>query len=341
MGIHNLKKLISTHSHINEHPLSFYKGKRIAIDASACLYQFLVAIRSDGVNLGIEGTSSHIVGFFYRTIKYIENDIKLVYVFDGKPPEMKDFELSKRLERREDAEILYEQASLEGDKIKMEKYAKRKIKVSKKHVEDVKKLLSLMRVPFIDAPSEGEAFCAALCKNNYVDCVISEDMDSLTFGTPILLTNMNTSDSKKLVKEFSLKRILKDLDLSLDQFIDMCILMGCDYCESPKGIGPQKGLQLIKKYKNIENIIKNEKINIPDEFYFENTRNIFKTLSDVEISPIRLEIDWDSIDDKGIVKFLVNEHSFNEDRVLRGIERLKKCRKKTGQTTINMWFKKK
>ncbi|KAH7983522.1 hypothetical protein HPB52_012397 [Rhipicephalus sanguineus] len=77
--------------------------------------------RSCGLNCGVKfatfssasGSSqslNHLVGFFYRTIRMIENGIKPVYVFDGKPPGMKSSELEKRQERREAAEKELEKA---------------------------------------------------------------------------------------------------------------------------------------------------------------------------------------------------------------------------------------
>lgn len=131
-----------------------------------CLYQFLIAVRSEGAQLtSVDGeTTSHLMGTFYRTIRLIENGIKPVYVFDGKPPEMKSGELSKRAERREEAQKALDQATEAGDAAEMDKFNRRLVKVTKHHAEEAKQLLTLMGVPYIDAPCEAEAQCAAMVR---------------------------------------------------------------------------------------------------------------------------------------------------------------------------------
>lgn len=129
-----------------------------------CLYQFLIAVRSEGAQLtSVDGeTTSHLLGAFYRTIRLIENGIKPVYVFDGKPPDLKSGELNKRQEKRAEAQKALEKATEVGDATEIDKFNRRLVKVTKQHTEEVKQLLSLMGVPYIDAPCEAEAQCAAM-----------------------------------------------------------------------------------------------------------------------------------------------------------------------------------
>ena len=154
-----------------------------------CLYQFLIAVRADCAQLtNTEGeTTSHLMGTFYRTIRLLENGIKPVYVFDGKPPDMKSGELKKRTERREEAQKQLDKATEAGDAADMEKFNRRLVKVTKEHGNEAKELLKLMGVPFVDAPCEAEAQCAALVKAQKVYGVATEDMDALTFGSNVLL----------------------------------------------------------------------------------------------------------------------------------------------------------
>lgn len=185
-----------------------------------CLYQFLIAVRSEGAQLtSVDGeTTSHLMGTFYRTIRLVENGIKPVYVFDGKPPEMKSGELSKRAERREEAQKALDQATEAGNAADMDKFNRRLVKVTKHHAEEVRQLLSLMGIPYIDAPCEAEAQCAAMVKSGKVFATATEDMDALTFGSSVLLRHMTFSEARKMpIQEFHLDKVLEGLNLDKDQ----------------------------------------------------------------------------------------------------------------------------
>ena len=98
----------------------------------------------------------------------LENGIKPVYVFDGKPPSFKSTELKKRKEKRDKAMEELKNAEMADDDEKQKQMQKRLVKVSKKEVDDVKNLLDLMGIPYINAPGEAEAQCAYMVKNNIV-----------------------------------------------------------------------------------------------------------------------------------------------------------------------------
>lgn len=259
-----------------------YTGRKIAIDASMAMYQFLVAVRSAGpggngaaamlMNEAGEVTS-HIQGMFNRTIRMMTGGIKPVYVFDGKPPQLKGGELAKRLAKRAKAEndLAAAKAAEEVDDIN--KYSSRLVKVTRQHNEDCKELLRLMGVPVIDAPCEAEAQCAELARKNKVYATATEDMDALTFRTPKLVRKMTFAQmkgkEKQLIMEIDFAAMLTGLDITYEMFVDLCILCGCDYCSTIKGIGPKTALKLIKQYKSIENVVKNldkDKFKVPDDW---------------------------------------------------------------------------
>jgi len=205
MGIQGLTRLISDNAPhaIKEHKLENYFGRKIAIDASMSIYQFLIAVRQAGgegqlTNEAGEVTS-HLTGMFYRTIRLMENGIKPVFVFDGKPPTMKGGQLAKRKERQQAAEAELTKLTEEGGAAEdIERQQKRLVRASREQSEEVKTLLRLMGVPVLDAPCEAEATCAAICKAGLVYATGTEDMDALTFGTPILLRHLQKAESAKL-----------------------------------------------------------------------------------------------------------------------------------------------
>jgi flap endonuclease-1 len=128
-----------------------------------------------------------------------------------------------------------------------------------------------MHSTVFSAPCEAEAQCAALVKGGKVFATATEDMDALTFGSSIVLRHLTASEQKKLpVRQINLDHLLAELQLTHCQFIDLCILLGCDYCDSVKGVGPAKGLTLIRQYGSIEKIIvNNPKLNYPENWLYE------------------------------------------------------------------------
>lgn len=285
MGIHGLFRLLSEEApeSIKETEFENYTGRKIAIDASMAMYQFLIAVRSSGpggnaaaTNLTNEAgeVTSHIQGMFNRTIKMMSCGIKPCYVFDGKPPQMKGGELEKRMAKRAKAEADLAAATAADNVEEIDKHSSRLVKVSRQHNEDCKELLRLMGVPVIDAPCEAEAQCAELAKKGKVFATGTEDMDALTFATPKLLRKLTFSQNskdKQCIQELDFDKVLTGLDISYEQFVDLCILCGCDYCGSIRGIGPKTALKLIKEHKCIEAIIKHlektKKHEIPGDWY--------------------------------------------------------------------------
>ncbi|XP_021282163.1 flap endonuclease 1 isoform X1 [Herrania umbratica] len=347
MGIKGLTKLLADNAPkaMKEQKFESYFGRKIAIDASMSIYQFLIVVGRSGTEMLTNEAgevTSHLQGMFTRTIRLLEAGIKPVYVFDGQPPDLKKQELAKRYSKRADATEDLQQAMEAGNKEDIEKFSKRTVKVTKQHNEDCKRLLRLMGVPVIEAPSEAEAQCAALCKSRKVYAVASEDMDSLTFGAPRFLRHLMDPSSRKVpVMEFEVSKVLEELNLTMDQFIDLCILSGCDYCDSIRGIGGQTALKLIRQHGSIEHILQNinkERYSIPDDWPYQEARRLFQeplVCTDDE----QLEMKWSAPDDEGLITFLVNENGFNSDRVTKAIEKIKAAKNKSSQGRLESFFK--
>ncbi|XP_064640591.1 flap endonuclease 1-like isoform X2 [Lineus longissimus] len=327
MGIHNLSKVIGDHAPgaVREHEIKSYFGRKVAIDASMSIYQFLIAVRSEGnVLMNEDGdTTSHLMGMFYRTIRMVDNGIKPVYVFDGKPPAMKSGELAKRHQRRQEAEKSLAEAEEKGDAENIERFNKRLTKVTPQHNDEVKQLLKLMGIPYVSAPCEAEAQCAHLVKHGKVFAVGTEDMDALTFGSNVLLRHLTFSEARKMpIQEFNYDRIIQEMQLTTDQFVDLCILLGCDYCDSIRGIGQKKAYDLIKQYKTIEEVLEHldtKKYTVPEDWMFK--------------------LKWTEPDEEGLVEFMCKGKGFNEDRIRNGVKKLGKARTTTTQVRMDSFFK--
>ncbi|WVF70027.1 flap endonuclease 1 [Kwoniella sp. CBS 6097] len=262
MGIKGLTALLSEHAPrcMKDHEMKTLFGRKVAIDASMSIYQFLIAVRQqDGQMLMNESgdVTSHLMGFFYRTIRMVDHGIKPCYIFDGKPPELKGGVLAKRFAKREEAKEGEEEAKETGTAEDIDKLARRQVRVTKEHNEECKKLLALMGIPVVTAPGEAEAQCAELARAGKVYAAGSEDMDTLTFHSPILLRHLTFSEAKKMpISEINLDAALEDLEMTMDQFIELCILLGCDYLEPCKGIGPKTALKLLREHGSLGGVVK-------------------------------------------------------------------------------------
>ncbi|OII74088.1 Flap endonuclease 1 [Cryptosporidium ubiquitum] len=363
MGIKGLTKFLADNApkSIQYQTIGSLLGKKVAVDASMWIYQFLAAIREGSqwgnlTNSSGESTS-HISGMLSRTTRLLEAGIKPVFVFDGTPPEMKKDELAKRDERREKALAELEKAQEMGDGELIKKQSIRTIHVTKKQIEDVKKLLNFLGMPYIDAPSEAEAQCAELCKDGLVYGVVTEDADSLTFGTPVQIKQLNFSESssnkvndkspgkqKNGMQIIKLPLILSELDITMEQFIDLCILSGCDYCGTIRGIGTNTAYKLLKKHQNIEKILQNidkTKNPVPENFEFSKVRDLFKKPIVTKRNELEELIKWSSPKYEELTDWLVKEQNFSEARVTSYCERIRKSRSKTSQTCLDGFFKSK
>ncbi|KAK9893705.1 PIN domain-like protein [Cystobasidium minutum MCA 4210] len=352
MGIKGLTGLIADNapkaiSHVEINTLF---SRRIAIDASMSMYQFLIAVRQqDGQQLQTESgeTTSHLMGFFYRTIRMVENGIKPIYVFDGKPPDLKSGVLAKRFEKRDEAREEEEEAKETGTAEDMDRQARRQVRVTKEHKSEVQRLLKLMGIPFHDAPSEAEAQCAEFARGGVVYGTGSEDMDTLTFNSPIIIRHLTFSEARKMpIDIIRLDLALEGLELTMEQFIDMCILCGCDYLEPLKGVGAKTAYKLIKDNGSLEAALeelrekdrksKKEKQTVPDDWPWREAQELFRHPDVTPSSEVNFT--WESPDVNGLVEFLVNEKGFNEDRVRKQADKLKIALKAKQQGRLDGFF---
>mmetsp|Transcript_16117 Transcript_16117/g.48410 ORF Transcript_16117/g.48410 Transcript_16117/m.48410 type:complete len:389 (-) Transcript_16117:263-1429(-) len=341
MGIKGLTQVLADNAPgaIKEKEFSQLCGRKVAVDASMFLYSFLIAIRPDShyTLTDAEGnTTSHLQGLLNRTNRLISAGIKPVFVFDGKPPVMKSDELSKRRTMKESARAELKEAEKAGDDEAIARLVKRTVTVTQRHNDECKELLELMGMPVVQAPCEAEATCAALAKAGLVYATGTEDMDALTLGTPVLLRRLTFAENRKMpIMEINLQRALTELDLSMDQFIDLGILLGCDYVPKIKGLGPKRALEQIRTHGCIENILKNldNKLDIPEGFHYQGARELFHNPDVVDVSQVKLT--WKHPDEEGLIKYLCVDKNFNETRVRNVIAKLKKSRK---QTRLDSFF---
>lgn len=340
MGL-NLKDLVVR----EKTTLESFTNKVIAIDAYNAIYQFLASIRGpDGLQLSdSEGRiTSHLSGLLYRNVNFLSLGVKPVYVFDGKPPSLKTAEIERRKQIKKDATIKYEKAVAEGNMEDARKYAQQTTSMKDGMVKESKQFLTYFGIPYIEAPSEGEATAAHLTNTGQAYASASQDFDSILCGAKKLVRNFTNSGRRKIPNRntyidivpeiIETQKTLDELQLTRKELVDVGILIGTDF--NPNGferIGPKTALKLIKQHSRLEDIPQiQEQL---QEIDYEQIREIFLEPKVAKID----EIVFDRIDYEGITQYLVKERSFSEDRVQSTLNRLKKSLEKKSQN-LDQWF---
>jgi flap endonuclease-1 len=325
MGIKSLTQSIKTNApnsitHDNLYKLS---GKKVAVDASLVIYQNLLNIGKRPLFRNSQGMiTNHITGLFYKIINYLSLNIELIFIFDGKPPDMKSDTILDRQKKSSDAKEKMKNATTQQDK---DKYEKSSIRITKEMITNVKKLLDLLGVSYIHPNGEGEAYASELCRIGYVDFVLTEDMDTLACGCPKLIRNCLDKSLKRkdIISIFDYETIIEDFDITKDQFLEFCILCGCDYCPPVPKIGNISALKLIKQHENIENIINKTTYAFPENYLekFLKSKEIFLMWKDtINVNEIIIHKSQRNISE--LLHFLVQEIEMDEKRVQSSIKKL-------------------
>ncbi|AGI85207.1 flap structure-specific endonuclease FEN-1 [Candidatus Methanomethylophilus alvi Mx1201] len=323
------------------------RGKKVAIDTYNIVYQFMSAIRQpDGYPLcDSKGrTTSHLTGLLHRTASLIEAGIEPVFVFDGKPHPLKQATLDGRKERREKAEQEWKDAVERGDMKTAHTKAQQTSRMTDEVKESAKELIRYMGLPIVDAPSDGEQEAAYICRRNDVWATASQDFDSLLFGTPVLLRNLTMTGRRKIpgkdiyreikTEVIDSEEFLRNLGISREQLVDMCILMGTDFNTGIKGIGPKKALKLVRDNGDLESVLRKIGEDIPD---YQEIRGIFL---DYEGSD-DYSVEHGPLDRQAVVDMLTS-YDFSADRVNSALDRIESARKeeerKRKQKALDAWF---
>jgi len=330
--------------------ISELNGKLVCVDAFNTLYQFLSTIRQpDSMPLmdNKKRVTSHLSGIFYRNVNLLSEGMKLVYVFDGKPPELKFKTHRIREEFRESAKGKYEEAKKKDDIGGMKLYGSQLLRLNDEMIKESKELLEAMGIAVVQAPGEGEAEATYLSRvNEGVFAAVSQDYDCLLFGAPKLIRNLTLSRRRKTFSGYSevrpelieLEKVLNSLEINLDQLICLGILVGTDY--NPKGIpgiGQKKALQIVKKYRQpvlIFESIEEQLMSLSEEDRFE-WKEIFELFHKPDV--VDAEFDFKNVDEEKIKEILIERHDFSLERVEKQLEKLRDIKEKQKQKGLSDW----
>jgi len=327
--------------------LSELNGKTVAIDAYNTIYQFLSIIRQpDGSPLcdRTGRVTSHLSGILYRTSNLIAQGIEPCFVFDGAPHELKKATLAERKERREKAVTEWEDAKEEGDLKKAFSKAQQTSRMTPEIRESSKELISYLGLPVVNAPSDGEAQAAYMCSKGDVWASASQDFDSLLFGTPNLVRNMTITGRRKVpgkdqykdvrTEVIGSKEFLDSLGITREQLVDMCILIGTDFNPGVPGIGPKKGLKLIKDHGDLEHVMQHMSLEIPS---YQEIRDIFlngRYTDDYTTASAEIR--------REEVIGMLEGYDFSRERIENTLDKIdasrKNMRSKRSQRSLDTWF---
>lgn len=340
MGL-NLKELVVR----EKTTLEAFSSKVIAVDAYNAIYQFLASIRGpDGLQLSdSEGRiTSHLSGLLYRNINFLSLGIKPVYVFDGKPPSLKTAEIERRKQIKKDATVKYEKAIAEGNIEDARKFAQQTTSMKDGMVKESKQILTYFGIPYIDAPSEGEATAAHMTNTGQAYASASQDFDSILFGAKRLIRNFTNSGRRKIPNRntyveiepeiIETQKTTESLGITREQIVDVGILIGTDF--NPNGfdrIGPKTALKMIKQHSRLEDIPQ-----IQEQLHEIDYMQIRKIFLEPIVADVK-EIVFGNVDYEGMTNYLVNERSFSEERIQSSLNRLKKALEKKSHN-LDQWF---
>jgi flap endonuclease-1 len=310
----------------------------VAIDAFNTLYQFLTIIRQpDGTPLmDAEGrVTSHLSGIFYRTISMLEAGLQPVFIFDGKPPELKQATNEKRRAQRDEAEQKFQEAQRIGDTQAAYKYARAAARPDEVIIQSAQDLLTAMNIPYLTAPSEGEAQAAHMVTKGDVTYAASQDYDTLLFGAPTFLRNLTVSGKRKFQGRtiqvqpeiIHLKDLLSGLALTHEELIQIAILTGTDFNPGVSGIGAKKGLKVVKSGEFQKTLEQASQTDIDyDEIMEFFLHPPITNEYELRFKPLNSDL---------IGAFLCDNYGFSEEKILHT---LKKVTNIGEQKSLEQWF---
>lgn len=343
MGV-NLKDLVPRRTMLLEE----LNGRSVAVDAYNALYQFLSIIRQPTGELLTDRqgrVTSHLSGILYRNSNLAEKGVKIVYVFDGKPPSLKSMETERRRRVKEEASIHYKEAIKRGDMEEARMYAQMTSKLKNSMVDDAKRLLTLLGIPWVQAPSEGEAQAAYLTQKGTVWATASQDYDSLLFGAPRLVRNLAITGKRKLPRKniyvevtpelIEQELVLNELGVTLEQLIDIGILVGTDFNpDGAHGVGAKTAFKLMKEHGRLEKIVPQlREKGLPEDLSAIKQIFLNPNVSD------DYRVEWNPPDIEGTVRFLCGERDFSEERTRNALGKMSRSFQETkAKRTLDRWF---
>ena len=315
MGIRKLNKFLTSRKYINSYRnLHDFMNKIkkdntnnshnnkivLAIDFWLYAHKFLHSRKSDSI----------LLGFWNQIMKLYSCGIIPLYVMDGSVPIEKQNKVEERSKKRINFKNKINTLNSEinnyinvndiidnNDELAL-MYNKREIlqrrvkRINSNELINIHRLFDVLQVPYIRAEFEADAMCAKLYKDRIITSCLSDDMDMLALGCG---STIKFHEGQCI--EFNLQQIKHKLNFDQDQFIDMCILFGCDYLNHPFRLDCEEVYEMINKHGSLLGALlsndhelfnmNNSNVKIIGEHYYQ-VKDIYLNCHINEIIPIHM-----------------------------------------------------
>jgi flap endonuclease-1 len=306
-------------------PYESLSGSVVAVDAHNWLYRYLTTTvkftRESAYTTAGGEEVANLIGIAQGLPKLLEHDLTPVFVFDGGPSELKTDEIERRREQRERYEDDLEAAREAGDTVEVAKLESRTQRLTPVIQRTSRELLSLLDVPVVEAPAEGEAQAARMARAGDVDYVGTEDYDALLFGAPFTLRQLTSEGDPELM---DFEATLARHDLTWEQLIDVAVLVGTDFNDGVRGMGPKTAVSAVREHGDLFGVFEAE------DTYIEHADLVRELFLHPNVTE-EYEFETDLRPDVDAARaYVTEEWGVAADEVDRGFERIEATLTQTG-----------
>ncbi len=312
-------------AHLESVSFDSLSGQVVAIDAHNWLYRYLtttVRFTNSASYTTAEGEEvANLIGILQGVAKLVEGSITPIFVFDGTPSTLKADEIKRRKEARDAREVDLAAARDRGDFTEVARLESQTQRLTDTIQQTSRVLLSHLDIAVVEAPAAGEAQAAHMTKRGLADAAGSEDYDTMLFGAARTLRGLTSSGK---VERLDLDATLESNGLTLEQLIDVAILIGTDYNEGLRGFGPKTAVTAIKDHGDLWSVLDVEGRAI------EGADRVRDLYLDPPVVEVDLEPSFPKPSIDAVREYVTAEWEIDPTAVERSIDRIKQATQQTG-----------
>jgi len=306
------------------------EGSVVAVDAHNWLYKYLtIAVRFNEADVYTTEAGeevANLLGIIQGLPKFLEHELIPVFVFDGVPTDLKANEIAARREQREAIEERLEDARETGDAVEIARLESQTQQLTEVIQATTRGLFDRLDVPYLEAPAEGEAQCAAMARHDpAIDFAGTDDYDALLFGAPRTLRQLTSSGDPELM---DFDATLDDHQITWEQLVDIGVLAGTDFNEGLSGVGPKTALSDVKEHGDLWEVLESRDAAVP---HADRLRELFLQPDVLDAYSFEAVIQPDLAAARN---YIIDEWELPPDAIASGLDRIEAA---TVQTGLDRW----